>query len=168
MKILPALRKIFDDFKSFMENIFVPLLSKIWNQSPLKKKVDEEKDTLADIAYSIGNVLPWNWWKVQNGERPLVRPNANGGVYSTPTLGLVGEASTHSNPELVTPTDLLDSRLQANNADLLSAFNSMLGNVINAINGINMEVKIGDDVIAKSASRGNNNYYRMMGRPLIR
>lgn len=95
--------------------------------------------------------------------------NADGGVYTKPTLGLVGEYSNAmSNPELITPQSLLDERLQLNNRDLLSAFNQMSNNIIGAIQGMNMEVRIGDDVIARSASRGQEAYYRQMGRPLIR
>lgn len=167
-KIKPFLEGIWNRFSAWMENTFVPLIAKIWENSGIKKAIDTEKDTLGDIGYSIANVLPWNWWKIQNGERPLVRPNAKGGVYTTPALGLVGEASTRNNPELITPQSLLDERLQANNRDLLGAINGMTNNIIAAVNGINMEVKIGDEVIAKSAARGNNAYYKMMGRPLIR
>lgn len=166
--IKPVFESLWEKFSGWMENTFVPLISKIWNQSTIKKKIDDEKDTLADIGYSIANILPWNWWKIQTGERPQVRPNANGGVYTTPTLGLVGEASSKGNPEIITPQALLDERLEANNRELLGAMNGMFNNLIGAVQGINMEVKIGDDVIARSASRGNNSYYKMTGRPLIR
>lgn len=115
---------------------------------------------IEDTLRQFKRLMPWNW-----GKENL---NANGGVYSTPHFGILGEASTHANPELVTPTDLLDSRLQANNAELLGAMNGMLSGVISAINNVNMEVKIGDEVIAKSAARGNNSYYKQTGRPLIR
>ena len=82
---------------------------------------------------------------------------------------MVGEYSgASSNPELITPQSLLDERLQLNNKDLLSAFNQMSNNIISAVQGINMEVKIGDDVIARSASRGQEAFYRQMGKPLIR
>lgn len=108
--------------------------------------------------YVEDEIWPWNW-----------SSNANGGVYTKPTLGLVGEYSNAmSNPELITPQSLLDERLQLNNRDLLSAFNQMSNNIIGAIQGMNMEVRIGDDVIARSASRGQEAYYRQMGRPLIR
>lgn len=115
---------------------------------------------IEDTLRQFKRLMPWNW-----GKENL---NATGGVYTTPHFGIVGEASTRANPELITPTALLDDRLQANNADLLTAMNGMINNVIGAINGVNMEVKIGDDVIARSASRGNNAYYRQTGRPLIR
>ena len=120
---------------------------------------------IEDTMRQFKRLMPWNWGKDLSEE---VSFNAAGGVYTTPSLGVVGEASTRNNPELVTPTALLDDRLQANNRELLSAFNGMMNGVISAVNGISMEVKIGDDVIARSASRGNEAYYKQMGRPLIR
>ena len=120
---------------------------------------------IEDTLRQFKRLMPWNWGKDLSEE---VSFNAAGGVYTSPALGVVGEASTRNNPELVTPTALLDDRLQANNRELLSAFNGMMNGVISAVNGISMEVKIGDDVIARSASRGNEQYYKQMGRPLIR
>lgn len=166
--IKPAFDSLWQTFSAWMENTFVPLIAKIWENSGIKRAIDTEKDTLGDIGYSIANVLPWNWWKIQNGERPLVRPNAKGGVYTTPTLGLVGEASTKSNPELITPQSLLDDRINEGNRNLLSSISQIAGQIIEAINGVDMSVSIGDEVIARSAARGNNAYYKMMGRPLIR
>lgn len=94
-------------------------------------------------------------------------PNAKGGVYTTPTLGLVGEASTHSNPELITPQALLDDRLAANNARLANDFYAAASAIVNAINNKDMTVAIGDAEIAASAARGNNAYYKMNGKPLF-
>lgn len=95
--------------------------------------------------------------------------NANGGVYNRPTLGLVAEYSGASyNPEIVTPQSILDDRLDNSNKNLLGGMASLCQQLISAINGINMNVQIGDDVIARSASRGQESYYKQMGRPLIR
>ena len=120
---------------------------------------------IEDTMRQFKRLMPWNWGKDLSEE---VKFNAAGGVYTTPALGVVGEASTRGNPEIITPQALLDERLEANNRELLGAMNGMFNNLIGAVQGINMEVKIGDDVIARSASRGNNSYYKMTGRPLIR
>ena len=57
--------------------------------------------------------------------------------------------------------------LSKNNELLIDGFAQMTRQVISAINNVDMNVTIGDDIIAKSAARGNSNYQRMTGKPLI-
>ena len=71
------------------------------------------------------------------------------------------------NPEIVTPQNLLQDMLDTNNGKLVGAFAQMTSQIISAINNVDMEVKIGDDTIARSAARGNNSYKSMTGRSLI-
>ena len=93
---------------------------------------------------------------------------ANGGVVDKPTTALIGEyKGAKSNPEIVTPENKMREVLEDNNSTLINGFAQMTRQIITAINDVDMEVSIGDDVIAKSASRGNNNYKRMTGKPLI-
>ncbi len=93
---------------------------------------------------------------------------ANGGVISSPTLGLMGEyAGASTNPEIVAPQSMLRDIIQENNGELVNAFAQMTQQIISAINNVDMEVTVGDDVIAQSAARGNRQYYNMTGRELI-
>ena len=55
----------------------------------------------------------------------------------------------------------------SNNAQLVSSFAQMTQQIISAIEGVDMEVSIGDETIARSAARGNNTYKSMTGRSLI-
>ena len=43
----------------------------------------------------------------------------------------------------------------------------MTRQVVNAIDDKDLSVTIGDDTIANSANRGNNNYKRRTGKPLF-
>ena len=94
--------------------------------------------------------------------------NAKGGVFTSPSLALIGEYSgAVHNPEIITPQNLLDERLMANNKHLLGAINSMTNNIVQAVNDISMDVMIGDETIAKSAGRGNQAWYRKTGKSLL-
>ena len=143
----------------------------IWNE--IVKPIQNDKQVVGSTLYALQNLLPWNWWKVQTGERSAVGnawdipTSAKGNVFSAPSLSWVGESSTRNNPEIITPQNLLDERLLANNKYLLGAINSMTNNIVDAVNDISMDVKIGDETIAKSAGRGNQAYYRMTGKSLL-
>lgn len=93
---------------------------------------------------------------------------ASGGVVNRPTLAMVGEySSARTNPEIITPENKMREIFAEGNSDLANVYISVGRQIISAIESQNMEVKIGDDVIAKSAARGNNSYKRMTGVALI-
>ena len=99
---------------------------------------------------------------------PQINYLARGGVIKDPTLAMMGEyQNAGRNPEIVTPQNLLQDMLDTNNGKLVGAFAQMTSQIISAINNVDMEVKIGDDTIARSAARGNNSYKSMTGRSLI-
>lgn len=99
---------------------------------------------------------------------PQIAYLAKGGVLTSPTLAMMGEyAGVNSNPEIVTPQNLLQDMLESNNAKLVGSFAQMTQQVIAAIESVDMEVSIGDETIARSAAKGNNNYKAMTGRSLI-
>lgn len=96
------------------------------------------------------------------------RSMASGGVVKTPTLTWVGEYSgAQHNPEIVTPQNILDQRLLNNNKILLQSLNSMTNNIVNAVRDMSMDVRIGNQTIAQSASRGNNSFYKMNGKSIM-
>ena len=93
---------------------------------------------------------------------------ANGGVVASPTLAMIGEyAGASSNPEIVTPQNILRETIDASNSNMVSALYQMCQEVIKAIDGVDMSVSIGDDVIAQSTKRGNDAYKRRTGYALI-
>ena len=99
---------------------------------------------------------------------PQIAYLAKGGVLTSPTLAMMGEyAGVNSNPEIVTPQNLLQDMMDSNNSKLISSFAQMTQQVIAAIEDVDMEVNIGDETIARSAARGNNTYKSMTGRSLI-
>lgn len=99
---------------------------------------------------------------------PQIPTLANGGVITSPTLAMVGEyAGADNNPEIVTPQHILKETIDASNGEVVSALYQMAQLVIAAINDVDMNVSIGDDVIAQSAKRGNDDYRNRTGKPLF-
>lgn len=99
---------------------------------------------------------------------PLIPRLAKGGVLTSPTLAMMGEyAGAYQNPEIVTPQNILKETIDASNGNLVSAFYQMCQQVIQAIDGVDMSVSIGDDVIAQSTKRGNDAYKKRTGYALI-
>ena len=93
---------------------------------------------------------------------------AKGGVLTQATPVIAGEyPGASTNPEIVTPEKLLTEIIDRGNDDIISAFASMTSQLIRAIEEVDMKVSIGDDVIAQSASRGNNAYKKRTGVALI-
>ena len=93
---------------------------------------------------------------------------ANGGVISMPTVAMVGEyPGASNNPEIVTPSNLLREIVAEGNGEMVNAFYQIAKEIITAIDNVDMDVRIGDDVIAHSAKRGNDGYKRRTGKPLF-
>lgn len=85
-----------------------------------------------------------------------------------PTLAMLGEyANANNNPEIAAPQSMLQEMFDTNNANLIASFAQMTSQIISAIEGVDLEVSIGDETIARSAARGNNSYRNMTGRSLI-
>ena len=97
----------------------------------------------------------------------LVRLNylANGGVLTEPTAAMMGEyPGAHSNPEIVTPENLMRQIVMEGNDDLADTFIAVGRQIVAAIQDNNVEIKIGDDVISASAARGARDYKKRTGR----
>ena len=91
---------------------------------------------------------------------------ADGGVLKSPTLAMAGEyPGASTNPEIVTPQNLLTEIINKGNSDIITAFAQMTSQMISAIEKVDMEVSIGDDIIAKSAARGNKAQLLKTGKP---
>lgn len=99
---------------------------------------------------------------------PQIPYLAKGGVITDPTMAMVGEyPGAKQNPEIVTPQNLLEETINTSNKSMIDAMYQMCKQMITAIEGIDMEVSIGDDVIAKSAKRGSDKYKRVTGKPMF-
>ena len=97
-----------------------------------------------------------------------VTKNAKGGVYTSPTLGLVAEyAGAHTNPEVIAPQSILRETIAEGNQELASVWIQTTRQILAAIEEKDLSVAIGDDQIAQSANRGNNNYKKRTGKPLF-
>lgn len=93
---------------------------------------------------------------------------AKGGILTEPTTALMAEyPGARSNPEIATPQSLMYETIQRANGDLVTAFASMTRQVIAAIESKDLDVRIGDEAIARSAQRGNSAYKRRTGTALI-
>ena len=125
------------------------------------------------------NTLSWkvpDWVPVIGGQKwgfnfktftPYQIPYlAKGGVLTQATPVIAGEyPGASNNPEIVTPQNLLTEIINKGNSDIITAFAQMTSQMISAIEKVDMEVSIGDDVIAKSAARGNKAQLLKTGKP---
>lgn len=90
---------------------------------------------------------------------------ASGGVITKPTVGLVGEyAGAKTNPEIVTPENLLRNIIGESNDDVADVLVQGFRQIITAINDKNTEIRIGDDVISAAAARGDRDFKKRTGR----
>lgn len=123
--------------------------------------------TIPDWVPGIGG-KKFGGFNIAQMTAPSIPYLAKGGVITDPTMAMVGEyPGANRNPEIVTPQNLLQNIITEGNSELVNAMYSMCKQMIAAIEGIDMEVSIGDDVIAASAKRGNDDYKRRTGKPMF-
>ena len=81
---------------------------------------------------------------------------------------MMGEyAGASNNPEIATPQKLLEQIINKSNDNVVNALIQQTRQLLDALENVDMSVSIGDDVIARSAQRGNVAYRRMTGKPLF-
>lgn len=153
--------------------------SKAWNK--IKGKWNGIKSKTATIKLQFLESMKTKWnnlaRKVNNarakgGLAKTLLPNmpylARGGVLTAPTTAVMGEyPGARSNPEIATPQSLMYETIQKANGDMVTAFASMTRQVIAAIEDKDLDVRIGDEQIARSAQRGNSAYRSRTGKALI-
>lgn len=141
--------------------------SDIWDgiSGSAKTAVNAVIRTLNKLSFDVPDWVP----KIGGSKFGFNIPYlAHGGIITSPTIAMVGEYSgANSNPEIVTPQSLLQEIIRSENTELVSAIYQMTRQVVNAIDDKDLSVTIGDDTIANSANRGNNNYKRRTGKPLF-
>ena len=151
------------------------IFSSIWEgiKSLAKSAINILIDTVNGIIKGLNKIHLPNWEILgslagKGINIPLIPRLEKGGVLTSPTIAMMGEyAGAYHNPEIVTPQNILRETIDASNGNLVSAFYQMCQQVIQAIDGVDMSVSIGDDVIAQSAKRGNDAYRKRTGYALI-
>lgn len=151
------------------------IFSSIWEgiKSLAKSAINILIDTVNGIIRGLNKIHLPNWEILgslagKGINIPLIPRLEKGGVLTSPTIAMMGEyAGAYHNPEIVTPQNILRETIDASNGNLVSAFYQMCQQVIQAIDGVDMSVSIGDDVIAQSAKRGNDAYRKRTGYALI-
>lgn len=94
---------------------------------------------------------------------------ARGGVFTKPTIAKIGEYSgAYHNPEIATPTNLLDERIDLGNKALLASLYQMNGELVSAIQNQALVVNLDGTTIAQSVAKNNSNYYNLTGKSLMR
>lgn len=139
--------------------------------SKLGNKLNGVIDWINQLAQKASNVPGLGWVGNLNINRiniPQIPLLANGGIITTPTIAMMGEyPGASNNPEIVTPSNLLREIVAEGNGEMVNAFYQIAKEIITAIDNVDMDVRIGDDVIAHSAKRGNDGYKRRTGKPLF-
>ena len=131
------------------------------------KAIKKLNFTVPDWVPGIGGDT-WSFSFLKTMTAPQIPYLANGGVITQPTMAMMGEyAGAYNNPEIVTPQSLLQEIIYASNSNIVDALIQQTRQLLVGLEQMNMEVCIGDDVIAQSAQRGNQAYKRRTGRPLF-
>ena len=176
-------KKAWEGVKNIFKGVWESL--KTIAQAPINAIIGLVNGMLKGITSGINtvirkiNTLHWkvpSWVPVIGGQNwgfnfktftPYQIPYlAKGGVLTQATPVIAGEyPGASTNPEIVTPQNLLTEIINKGNSDVITAFAQMTSQLISAIEKVDMEVSIGDDVIAKSAARGNKAQLLKTGKP---
>ena len=124
------------------------------------------------FSFNIPDWVPFVGGKSWNFGLNLTAPTlprisylAQGGVITDPTLAMVGEyAGARTNPEIVTPANLMREVIMEGNDDLADVIIQVGRQVVEAIQSNETKITIGDDVISAAAARGAKNYKYRTGR----
>lgn len=120
--------------------------------------VENYTQTNTGNANSFGGII----------DKPGIQKYAVGGVVNKPTIAMVGEYSgASSNPEIITPENKMRDIFNESNNALGEIFVQVGRQIVQAIQEQDNSVVIGDDAIARAASRGNKAYQMRTGMSLI-
>lgn len=183
--IKSAVENTFTNMKTGVTNIFSGLATAV--KTPINSIIGFINKMLSGITSGINavidkaNTLHWtvpswvpliggstfgfNFSRISGYSIPYL---AEGGVITSPTLAMMGEyAGANTNPEIVAPQKLLQETMAASNNDLIDTLIQLNRQLIAAIMDKDMSVVIGDDEIANSVQKSNNEYFRRTGKPLF-
>ena len=131
------------------------------NSIYLNVKIPDWIPVIGGKKYSLG-------FNLQVPQIPKIPYLEDGGVLSSETMAVLAEyPGAYKNPEIVTPQNILRDTVVSANNELVSAFAQFTRQIIQSIEGVDMNISIGDDVIASSASRGDKAYKKRTGKSLF-
>ena len=131
------------------------------NSIYLNVKIPDWIPAIGGKKYTLG-------FNLQVPQIPKIPYLEDGGVLSSETMAILGEyPGAYKNPEIVTPQNILRDTVVSANNELVSAFAQFTRQIIQSIEGVDMNISIGDDVIASSASRGDKAYKKRTGKSLF-
>ena len=163
-----ALSSAWSSVKSFFSSVASAFNSGEANSAP--SIIDRLKTTAALLGTTLAVSAGMFVKKLFSGASfpTFVPAYANGGVISSPTIGLMGEyAGASNNPEIVAPQSMIRDIIDSSNSELASVYTQIGRQIIAAIENKDLSVSIGDNEIAQAAARGNEAYYRRTGVNLI-
>ena len=131
------------------------------NSIYLNVKIPDWIPAIGGKKYTLG-------FNLQVPQIPKIPYLEDGGVLSSETMAILAEyPGAYNNPEIVTPQNILRDTVVSANNELVSAFAQFTRQIIQSIEGVDMNISIGDDVIASSASRGDKAYKKRTGKSLF-
>ena len=99
---------------------------------------------------------------------PQMRAFANGGVLSSPTVGLMGEYSGASNnPEIVTPQSLMRETMEDANASLINAIFAIGNQISKSVDDKNMDVYMDTAKVTRRITKEQTAQKKQMGTSLV-
>lgn len=183
-EIIGSIRKIFDGLMTFLEGVFTGDWGKVWQgmsdifggifdglKAIFKAPINWIIEGINGFIRGLNKVKIPDWVPGIGGKgfniQPLV-PLANGGVLTQPTPMLGGEYSgARSNPEIVTPQNIMKDTFREVMAEFMSAFMNGLGMGGVSQGSINLVVNIGGMKLLEMIIDLAKEYTRQTGKQVI-
>ena len=106
--------------------------------------------------------------QAKNINIPQMRAFANGGVLSSPTVGLMGEYSGASNnPEIVTPQSLMRETMEDANASLINAIFAIGNQISKSVDDKNMDIYMDTAKVTRRITKEQTAQKKQMGTSLV-
>ena len=106
--------------------------------------------------------------QAKNINIPQMKAFANGGVLSSPTVGLMGEYSGASNnPEIVTPQSLMRETMEDANASLINAIFAIGNQISKSVDDKNMDVYMDTAKVTRRITKEQTAQKKQMGTSLV-
>lgn len=161
MGILDAISGVFEGFIDGLINGITNLGNAI---NDLFGKDKKKKSTYTLNTNSKINLKN----QAKNINIPQMRAFANGGVLSSPTVGLMGEYSGASNnPEIVTPQSLMRETMEDANASLINAIFAIGNQISKSVDDKNMDVYMDTAKVTRRITKEQTAQKKQMGTSLV-
>ena len=150
-------------------------ISRAWSNSWESMKTGAKNainwiiDKMNGFIRGINNKLRFTLPDIMGGAEigfsiPQIPKLAKGGVLTKPTIVEAGEyAGARSNPEIVTPQNLMYDTVMSANSELATSFFNAARMIVGAIENKDLNVSIGDDAIGRSSVNYINRQTKIKG-----